>query len=205
MHLINAPPARRESTIENEHTEPETIQPQPEFIPPDPDFEISNDHLDYDIASPNLPQIDEIYPNGSHCDVIPSDSSVNSPGVTKKDLILAFVVRHQLTDSAFNDLLTLMPLLGVTDFPKNSATFYNFIESKSYYFCECLLMYGPKTFTCGLCKSKANNFFHVPDFISNCMKIIPRHFNSGQILPVTLYTDGISTFEKFKYSSGPYT
>lgn len=197
LYLINAPPAQHK--LENEQTEPENIQPQSDFIPPDPDFEISDDHLDYnDIVIPNLPHIDEIYPNTSHCDIMPSDGFVNSSGVTENDLILAFVVRHQLTDSAFNDLLTLMPLLGVTDYPKNSATFYNFVQSKSYFFCECLLMYAPKTFTCGSCKSKANNFFHVPDFISSCMRIIPQHFNSGQILQVTLYTDGISTFEKYK-------
>ena len=126
-----------------------------------------------------------------------------APQIGNNELLLAFSVRHKISDSALLDLLKLIPLLDLNRLPKNLKNIYDYSAASSYFFCECPLNYKNEIFNCLDCRKKSKNFFYVPNLLNRLGEIIPRYFNSGSIVEITLYTDGISTFQKSRYSIWP--
>ena len=133
------------------------------------------------------------------------DPNVNLPISEPQniDLIIAYIVRHKLTDKASNDLLKLLTILEVKEIPNNIQKLYNVGRSHSFFFCDCQVIYKSSSFQCESCQSISKNFFYTSDFIYECKRILPQFFKSGSLIDVTLHTDGINPFSKSKYSIWP--
>ena len=138
---------------------------------------------------------------------LPSPDNVVAPPsipqvISNTDLIAAFSLRHQLSDVGVSDLISMLHLMGVDDVPRNASFLSLDSSSKTFHFCRCNF-FKETSFQCQSCQQKSENFYHIPNFEANCMRIVSRNFYSGASLDVTIYTDGISTFKTSKYSIWP--
>ena len=140
--------------------------------------------------------------NNSSIDVV-NDNIVPDIQISNSDLVLALSRRHNLSDAAITDFLSLLNILNISDVPQNIREIYsNTPSAKSYYFCQCF-SYKTTAFFCEACNKKAENFYYCPDFLTKIYNIASTSFNAGTSLRCTLYTDGVSPFKSSKYSIWP--
>ena len=88
-----------------------------------------------------------------------NESNFIAPQIGNNELLLAFSVRHKISDSALLDLLKLIPLLDLNRLPKNLQNIYDYSAASSYFFCEYPSNYQTEIFDCQDCRSKSKNFF----------------------------------------------
>ena len=135
--------------------------------------------------------------NNTNIPCQPSLDSIRS--FEDKDLVLSYCLRHNLTNVAMSGLFKLLKLMNPQYCPDIERPHYSAENNKSLFFCNCH-NYQQKVFKCSICNIVSNNYFCIPDLKANFFNIISKHFSSGCTLDITLYTDGVNTFEKSKFS-----
>ena len=120
--------------------------------------------------------------------------------------LLAFIFRHGLSMKCSKDLLELMKFSksSTCEIPSKIFETKKFLE---FSFCNCFNEVNKKNFPyCSICNVDNLNYFTINDFLSQAGDILISFFgNSSNTIncPFTLYTDGISLFDKSNLSIWP--
>ena len=116
-----------------------------------------------------------------------------------------FILRHNLIKECSLDLLKLLKYCKISnsDVPKQIYEQSKFIE---FSFCNCFKEKSSDSPSCSICKESFSNYFSVNNFLEQSAEICKTFFNltSGSFnCKFTLYTDGISIFDKSNLTIWP--